>query len=86
MNHRAYSGFVNDNAKDTASRADRARRHWVADNPGLLARISRDLGVSQAYVSDIFNGRRPANSPRGEMVRRELSAHGAPGFAQTKAA
>lgn len=53
------------------------RRLWLARNPGLLAQIARDLGVSTPFMSDIFKLRR--NSRDGRIEARLIEA-GAPGF------
>lgn len=61
---------------------ERARRYWLADNPGVITKIAVDVGCSQPYVSDIFYGRRPGNTGQGLDVRNALAAAGAPGFTE----
>lgn len=53
------------------------KRYWLADNPGVLARIAEELGVVPSFVSDVLHNRRTS---RHGAVESELSKRGAPGF------
>ncbi len=68
-----------------AEKSRQQRILWLADNVGVLSRIAEEFSVSQPYVSDIYHGRRPANSETGEGIKARLAALGAPGFGQVAA-
>lgn len=58
---------------------DEQRRLWKSRNKGCLKAIAERLGLSQAFVSDVFN-RKKGNV----LVEHELRRMGAPGFEDGK--
>jgi transcriptional regulator with XRE-family HTH domain len=61
----------------------RRKRHWLADNPGILSQMERDLGVSHSYISRILHGKftpEARRAPVYEEVTEALRKAGAPGF------
>jgi len=62
---------------------DQAKRYFLADNRGVLKRVSEDTGAGYSFVAQIFWAR---NRSRSGEVERKLAAAGAPGFEQFKSA
>jgi hypothetical protein len=58
----------------------RRKRYWLVDNTGVLARISRETGMSKAFVRNIFWGARSKKTRKGRRIAKLLTDAGAPGF------
>lgn len=56
---------------------EQAKREWLSQNHGVIARVSRDLGVSHEYVRLVFWER--SVSPKKQIENRLIEL-GAPGF------
>lgn len=61
----------------TADRLRDQRLLWLRDNRGVLTRIAKELGVSQAFVRIVYHG---GSQSRDGSIENELARLGAPGF------
>lgn len=55
-----------------------AKKIWVAENPGVFARIADDLGTARQYVAQVFWGDR-----NNDQIRAALEGVDAPYIGKT---